>query len=180
MKPLDPSRLPIIVVILTAILSLPSQPQSLDRAAQQVVCHGNRDLRSDSETRYHALREIEDPSTHERWLLIRDLHHSAGPALLVRQSQISGCTFLASGTMNSGSGFEVRMRPLPVIHAGDRVILSEHTKISDAELEATALEPAALGDLVRVRLKFSGFTLLAIAAAQGRATLTHETSGRRR
>ena len=38
------------------------------------------------------------------------------------------------------------MRSLPVIHAGDPIIVSERTTVSDAELEATALEQAAVGD----------------------------------
>ena len=74
---------------------------------------------------------------------------------------------------------QMRVRTLPVIHAGDQIILSEHTINSDAELEATALDTAAAGDSLRVLIKFGGHTVRAIAATPGHATRGLEASERR-
>jgi hypothetical protein len=60
--------------------------------------------------------------------------------------------------------------PIPVIHAGDTVILTEHTSVADAELEATALSAAGVGEALTVRLKIGG-RLGAIATAPGRASI---------
>ena len=61
-------------------------------------------------------------------------------------------------------------RPIPVIHAGDKLILSEHTSAIDADLEAVALTSAAIGKGLTVRLKFGSRTVSAIATAPGRAS----------
>ena len=69
---------------------------------------------------------------------------------------------------------------MPVIHAGDYLIVSEHTRVFDADLEATALKTAAIGDSLTVRLKFGGRTLSVVATAPGRASLFEEGSAARR
>ncbi len=67
---------------------------------------------------------------------------------------------------------EARLRP--VIRAGDRLIVEEHTAVVDAALEAVRLNPAALGSTFKVRLKIGGKVLRAVALGPGRAALAAE------
>jgi len=179
MKPRRPLQISIIAVILAALSTIPALSQKLGVNPQSADCLSGSNFSPALNTRYRALREIEDPSTHQRWLLIRDRERAAGPAIFVQELHCAPCAFFASRTINCGSGYQPPVRHVPIIHAGDRVILSEHTEVSDAELESTALEPAAPGDALRVRLKFGGFTARAIATASGQATLAPAASRRR-
>lgn len=126
-------------------------------------------------TRYRAVRAIEDRATRQRWLLIEDLSRPTAPALLRRAPGDLSCA-----SPQTTETDDARFTPpvlelfLPVIHAGDSVVLSEHTRILDAELEATALKVAAAGEPLTVRLKFGGHIVHAIASAPGRATLAAE------
>jgi hypothetical protein len=125
-------------------------------------------------TRYRAVRAIEDRGTHQQWLLVKDLSHPSAPALLVQapgyRSRLQPTEF------DSCSSRSVPRFSLPVIHVGDPIIVSEHTAISDAQLGATALEAAAAGEPLNVRLKIGGQILHAIANAPGRATRIVEAS----
>jgi hypothetical protein len=115
------------------------------------------------------LREIDDPHNGDRWLLIRDDNHSAGPARLVLVSAARGS---ASETRRTAPGTET---PPPLIRAGDRVVVEEHSSVVDAHLEAVAMEPAWAGSAFNARLSIGGQTVRAVAAATGRATLQQET-----
>ena len=179
MKPRCPHLISIIAVTLAAITAMPALSQKLGVIPPSADCSSDVNFSPALNTRYRALREIEDPSTHQRWLLIRDRERAAGPALFVKGLHCAPCAFFASGTINCGSSYQPPVRHVPVMHAGDRVILSEHPEVSDAELESTALEPAAPGDALRVRLRFGGFTARAIATASGHATLSPAARTRR-
>jgi flagella basal body P-ring formation protein FlgA len=62
------------------------------------------------------------------------------------------------------------LRSVPLIHAGDRLVVSEETAVSEGRFEATALTTAAVGEMLTVRLKFGGI-LHARATASGHASL---------
>jgi flagella basal body P-ring formation protein FlgA len=72
----------------------------------------------------------------------------------------------------------VEIIPVPVIGAGDRLILEEHSAVVDARLEAVALGPAAVGSALRVRLVIGGRVVRARALAAGHVALQEETEGR--
>lgn len=107
------------------------------------------------------LREIDDPATGNRWLLEKDEESPGGPGRMVLSIR---------GNMTPLHR-EHGGRPvtLPVIHAGDRIVLVAHTAVMDAELEAVALAPAAVGSSLRVRLKMGGKVLEAVALGPGKA-----------
>lgn len=112
------------------------------------------------------LRQIEDPSTGELWLLLRDRIRPAGPGRLV----------LARQRMNTPGG---PAEPLsrgerPVIHTGDALMVEEHTAVVDARLEAVALEPAAKGAHFKARLKIGGKVVRVVAVSPGRASFAPE------
>jgi hypothetical protein len=117
-------------------------------------------------------REIDDPHSGERWLLLRDLNHPGGPGRLVLAAQ-----------QTAASSRETKDNLLPsksllVIRAGDALIVEEHTAVLDARLEGTAINSAAKGAQLKVRLRIGGKVVRAVALAPGRALLApdRETS----
>lgn len=121
-----------------------------------------------SAVRGEVLREMVDPSTGDRWLLLRDTGSPAGPGRLVLAPQ-SGS--LAGKSVGAGDrGRPVRL----VIRSGDRVIVEAHSRIADARFEAVALGPAAAGEHVFVRLEIGGSEVEVVARAAGRAEWVRE------
>jgi hypothetical protein len=67
------------------------------------------------------VREIGDPHTGDRWLLMRDPRHPGGPGLLL---------LVAAGRTGLRQAAQGAQTPVPLIHAGDRVTVEEHTRLS--------------------------------------------------
>lgn len=111
------------------------------------------------------VREIDDPHTGARWLLVRDSTHPGGPGRLML---VRG---LREGVRSGEPGIEPF---LPVIHAGDRLIVEEHTAVVEARLEAVALGPAVVGSPLDARLKIGGNVVRIVALAPGRAAFLAE------
>lgn len=108
------------------------------------------------------LREIKDPHSGARWLIIRNAKNPAGPALIAAETESA-----QTGTPSFGGS----RPPSVVIHAGDRVVVEEHTPAAESYLEAVALGTAAPGAALDVRLKIGGKVVRAVAIAPGRAAL---------
>lgn len=112
---------------------------------------------SEPETRIF-VRDLVDPASGEHWHLYRGT--GAGPGRLVR--------------IDSTSALEQQVptaaRPLLVVHAGDPVIVEEHTPVMDLRLEAIALRSAAVGSELTVRLKYSG-QIVHVKAVDSRLTI---------
>lgn len=121
------------------------------------------------------IREIDDPSTGDRWLLQRNEQNPGGPGRLVLVAAHPSAHLGASAQAAEKSG---EARRLPIIHAGDRLIVEEHTAVVDAVLEARALNPAAQGSTLEVRLTIGGNVVRAVALAPGRAALQPQTGER--
>lgn len=117
-----------------------------------------------------AEREIDDPGTGDRWILMRDAAHPEGPW---RMALIS--SERTENRFGSARGARTRSvsssAPVLVIHGGDRVIVEEHTPVVDARLEAVAMGSAAQGSAFRVRLTIGGKVILALATAPGHAVV---------
>jgi len=132
------------------------------------------------------IREIDDSRNGVRWLLLRDESHPGGPGRLVPVAGSAPAASLKSaGKANSpaGSAHATTAVPgaavsSPVVRAGDRLIVEEHTRVADVRLEAVALGAATAGSALNVRLKVGGKVLRAIATESGRATLQAETEAR--
>jgi hypothetical protein len=124
--------------------------------------------------RYRLIRFVDDPSTKQHWLLLKDLSRPANPALFVEESLEAGAETRSTSATPSRSS--VPTHSIAVIHAGDSILLSEHTRIIDAEFEATALHAAAMDEVVDVRMKFGNRTLKAVATGPRRATVVEEAS----
>ena len=121
-----------------------------------------------------AIREIDDSATGDRWLLVRDIANPAGPGRMVRIE--TGKADLTGGVegepARKGTQSPAAAPVRPVIHAGDVVIVEEHTSVIDARLEAVALGSAAVGAEFKARLKIGGKVLRVVALAAGRAEMT--------
>ena len=120
----------------------------------QVVARPNGESHAvDSSQRI--LRQVIDPHTGQRWLLVADEENPAGPGRLV----------MASGFAAHAGGRNSAL----AVHAGDKIVVEEHGAAVDAYLEASALEPAAVGSRFNARLKIGGKVVKAIALGPGRA-----------
>jgi hypothetical protein len=170
------------IIFLAAVLTLPGQCQQSTQAARNRsdTCLNAVEDPSNIATQYREIGTIEDLGTHRHWILLRNLSRPASPAVLVETPSSLSCGRTSGEMSELLSAPDVRRFSLPVIHAGDYLIVSEHTRVFDADLEATALKTAAIGDSLTVRLKFGGRTLSVVATAPGRASLFEEGSAARR
>jgi hypothetical protein len=121
------------------------------------------------------VREIDDPHTGDRWLLMHNDQVPGGPGRLVL---IAAPRKAIRGTSLQAAGEADEAQILPVIRAGDRLIVEEHTARVDAVLEARAMNPAAPGSVLNVRLTIGGNVVRAVALGPGRATLQPEAGVR--
>ncbi|MGA2849007.1 MAG: flagella basal body P-ring formation protein FlgA [Terracidiphilus sp.] len=115
------------------------------------------------------VREIEDPNSGVCWLLLVNPLHPGEPGRLVRTDTACG-----RNSQSKASGPGARVAVPPVIHTGEKVILEEHSPVVDGRLDAIALNPAAAGERVRVRLLVGGRVVRALAAGPGRVALEDE------
>lgn len=114
-------------------------------------------------------REIDDPRDGARWLLSRDAQHPGGPGVLTRTYRVHG-----PAQSPKTEVWPAEIGTVPIIRAGDRIILEEHSEIIDARLEAIALAPAAVGFELQARLSIGGKIVWTRALAPGRAVLEPE------
>jgi hypothetical protein len=125
------------------------------------------------------LREIVDPATGDHWWLVRDPARPGAPGRLL----------LVSGPAKAGSAQSVAdlnqsaLPPVtsfkPIIRGGDKVVVEETTPVLEARFEGIALEPAAEGAELNVRLKVSGGVVRAVAMGPGRVVIISVEGNRR-
>jgi hypothetical protein len=116
-----------------------------------------------SPMRAEVLREIDDPSTGDRWVLLRNPSDPAAPARLVQVTKDMPTT--------------ESLAPALVIHAGDTLIVEDHTALADMRLEAVALSRATAGAEFTARLRIGGRVVHAVAVAPGKAVLSVAATG---
>jgi hypothetical protein len=122
-----------------------------------------------------AVREIDDPHTGARWLLLHDPSHPGGPGRLALTSDVQN---VGPVRVKDREGFPnatvIAVPPRPVIRGGDRLIVEENTAVVEARLEAMALGPAARGSSLQARLQIGGRVVRVVALGPGRAALASE------
>ena len=109
------------------------------------------------------LRVIEDPGSGARWVLVKDSEHPGGPGRMVLVQ--------AKGLAGFALNVPEPKVAAPVIRAGDRIVVEEHTDVADAVLEAVALASAVELGPFRAHLRIGGRVVRVIAIAPGRARL---------
>jgi hypothetical protein len=155
------------VLLVAAFLAVIVRSQAWSEQLASLAGHANASVSTGKSVPQRCVvREIEDPHTGIHWLLVRDPKNPAGPGKLVKSTDEG----YAQAISRDGSSPMAELRR-SVIRAGDHLIVEEHSRVVDAQLEGTALGSAAAGDTLRVRLKIGGKVVRAIAAGPGRATL---------
>jgi hypothetical protein len=125
-----------------------------------------------SHAHVQAVREIDDPHSGFRWLLLRDSIRPGGPGCLVPVADPEGDVPVPIESQSRTSSARIVHPPAPpVIRGGDRLIVEENTGVVEARLEAVALSPAAVGFSLQARLKIGGKLVRVVALAPGRAAL---------
>jgi hypothetical protein len=120
-------------------------------------------------------REIDDPTSGRRWLLVRDKTNPGGPGrfelaperdpgALQSQAKVAAVAQIVSAA---------------IIRPGDKLVVEEHSAITDAYLEGVALGPAKPGAVLDVRLSIGGKVVRVVAVAPGQAALAAATEARR-
>lgn len=141
--------------LIAAVFMASGQAQSFHPVPDTYVNSGFTVLRPAA-----VLREIRDPHTGARWVIVSDKDNPGGPGRMV----------LAADGMAGRSTAEKEMKTA-IIRLGDRVVVEEHTSGADARLEAVALSAAAEGSRFDVRLKIGRKVVRVVALAPGRAAL---------
>jgi len=130
-----------------------------------------------------------------RWLLVRDPSHPGGPGRMIPIAELKSMELKSMELKSRGLECKDRERnsiarsnflaaepvsaPLRLlVHAGDRLIVEEHSQVVDARLEAVALQAASAGLELNVRLKIGGKVVRATLLDRGRATLLAENEAR--
>jgi hypothetical protein len=148
---------------LLAALTLPRAASAQDLASNSGLKQGQESVQPACAD-CAIVREIDDPTTGQHWILMRDPRHPGGPGVLVAEESIAD-----HGRVE---GAIVQLRP--VIRAGDRLIVEQSSAKVNSRLEGVALSPAALGASLRVRLGVTGKAVQAVALGPGRAVLIPE------
>jgi hypothetical protein len=138
--------------------TIPSQTGFVNTAPRILYMPGKRSI----------FREIVDPHSREHWVLLHDVVHPEGPGRLVPTKPEGEVRAFGSGGETSK---ETPAVLAPCIHVGDKVVVEEHTVAAEGYLEAVAMEPAATGSPLHVRLKIGGKVVRAVALAPGKAEL---------
>lgn len=141
-----------------------------------------RALAASSSEAVAVIREISDPSTGDRWLLVRDRSRPGGPGRLLLagpprawdSSATHGISPARAEPDMPAPATPIVDAPIfqaPLIHAGDPLVVEEDTPVVEARLAATALGPAARGATLQARLSIGGKVVRVRALAAGRAAL---------
>jgi hypothetical protein len=139
-----------------------------DSSAQQLVqAPETRPAR----TSFQVVREIDDRPTHKRWLLERDRNRPSSPGRMVLISNSGAVAGQDPEEIPDSQPLRAALPapPIPVIRAGDRLVVEENTPVVEARLTAIALGPAVAGAVLNVRLEIGGKVIRALATGPGRA-----------
>jgi hypothetical protein len=106
-------------------------------------------------------RVIEDAALHTRWILMPDPDHPTGLGHWVRAETLPSEVV---------AKVKAQGKSAVLIHTGEAVTVFHQSETAIVQLEAKALENAAEGGRLHVRLK-TGAVVEAIAVAEGRVDL---------
>ncbi len=154
-------------LLMASALAVAAQPSPDPTPAPDRASHAGASPAVSAQPRGEVLKEIDDPCTGDRWLLLRYAADSARPARLILMAEPRPGRGPGAAAENPQAGRP--SSPRPVIRAGDALIVEEHTAVADVRLEATALGNAVAGAQLQARLKIGGKVVRVVAVAAGRA-----------
>jgi hypothetical protein len=155
-----------IGVLAFGLASVASAQAPAAAHAQVMLSSGGLGLQGAAQGQLY--REIDDPHSGDRWLLMRNDEFPGGPGRLVLAAAHRNSVDSAPGRAATETQ---EAQVLPVIRTGDRLIVEEHTAVVDAVLEARAMMPAMAGAAFDARLTIGGSVVRVVALGPGRATL---------
>jgi hypothetical protein len=167
MKSVMRIRVGAVLVALLAAMSAQGQVSKADAPGERVLLASAQTEPVNGQV----VREIDDPHSGARWLLMRDPNHPTGPGRLVPVAQLRD-------QVPQQKPISAPRRPMPVIRTGDHLIVQEDTALVEVRLEAVALSPAVVGSPLKVRLKIGGVVAWAVAIAPGHAAFRSEAEMR--
>ena len=150
----------LMYALVLKLLSFDAVGQRIEMPVQEPDC---REVVSQTGTvrKYRITHIVEDHGTGQRWLFARNNEHPSSPARMVPLPRDHQCDALDFNETGSAGHATARKDLIPTIRVGDRLIVGEHTAVSDASFEAIALADGAPGELISVRLKIGGRVLRA-------------------
>lgn len=157
-----------LVALLAGGLRAPAETHEIPALDLRIAASPARTAESE-----RLLREIDDPSSGTRWLLVSDQTNPGGPGRL-EPAPAGKDPGAAERRTNAPRIGQNRM-----IRPGDKLTVEEHSSTTDAYLEGVALEPAGPGAALKVRLSIGGRVVRAVAVEPGRARLVAFTEARR-
>ncbi|HEX4756948.1 MAG TPA: hypothetical protein VH308_03165 [Terracidiphilus sp.] len=156
--------------------AMDGQTTGRNHSATQALPSAN----AQAEKQTDAVRVIDDPHTGNRWMLVRNPDHPGGPGRLVLAADTNGARHDKMADSTPAPAPRSSSTPeRPVIHAGDKLVVEEHTAIVDARLEGMALSPAIRGAFLKVRLSIGGKVVRAEAVGPALAVLLPESEAGR-
>ena len=159
--------------ILSLVWAAALNAQRGTRPAQAVKASIRTRTEVDQSLAGDVFKEIDDSCTGDRWLLVRDASHPAGPGRLLRITRTG--RMILPGEMEETASKVGERAAAPVIHSGDALVLEESTPLVEAHLEARALGPAICGGEFSARLAVGGKVVRAVALGKGRAAFVSQT-----
>jgi hypothetical protein len=168
------TRLSAGILVLAAVLAAPgARSQTADAPATSPRVLIASPALDGPQQAGEAVREIDDPHTGARWLLVRNPEHPGGPGRLVLVEGVRN-----QPRQNKAGAGPSQAEPRTVIRAGERLIVEESTPVVEARLEAVALGPAVTGSVLEARLRIGGRVVHAVALGPGRAALEPQAEAR--
>ncbi len=162
-----PGRAVTCLFILSLLWAAALPAWSGTRPAQAAKASIRSAIEADQSPAGGVLKEIDDSCTGDRWLLVRDVDHIAGPGRLVRITR-TGRLVQTGGKEETIPNIREEAA-VPVVHTGDALVLEESTSLVEARLEARAMGPAVCGGEFNARLLIGGKIVRAVALGKGRA-----------
>jgi hypothetical protein len=171
------TRIGLIVLAAGFAVSAHSQVEDGHPASAQTPSLAPAPAPSEQRFQGMVIREIDDPHTGDHWLLMLDPSRPGAPGRMV----------LAAAGVDPNRQREpgdAASRPatdsqnIPVIHAGDRLVVEESTPLVKTRLVAVALGQAVSGASFNARLAIGGNVVRAVAVAPGHAVFAQRAGGR--
>jgi|SRR5579872_2808297 len=132
----------------------------------------------ESYTRSLIVRSQND-TTSSCWVLARADATAGGPGqwhfLQQRRCPVSTKTSIREAGLTASSSHIPGVHTVPLIRAGDQIVVEDHSSLVAASFRARALDSACAGESLRVRLSFAATVIRVEAVGPGTALLTRES-----
>jgi hypothetical protein len=120
---------------------------------------------------FRALRVVEDPGSHRRWLIEQNVARPEGPARVVQIPNELSCGTETNWRNDQVEKRNGQIKSTPLVRAGEVVRIVQESPTVRVDLEAMALSSGGRAETIAARLRMSGKVVIAVVAGPGRAVL---------